>query len=87
MTSDEWLGLKFLGESADGNPMTINGSYSSTVLAGLDRSGGDGTEAGVALLKKAQDQAKAQAEALISGIEQSTPKCQGDCGQHLDAYA
>lgn len=68
--------------------MTINASYSSAVLENLDRTGGQRTEAGVALLKKAQDQATAQAETLIQGIEQNgASACAGGCGQHLDAYA
>ncbi|MBL9169581.1 MAG: YjfB family protein [Verrucomicrobiales bacterium] len=68
--------------------MTINGSYPSTVLGNLDRAGGQASDAGVALLKKAQDQAKVQAEALIQGLEESTSaSCPNGCGQHLDTYA
>ena len=68
--------------------MTINGSYPSTVLSNMDRAGGPTGDAGIALLKKAQDQAKVQAEALLRGLEESTPaNCPTECGQHLDAYA
>ena len=68
--------------------MTINGSYPSTVLSNLDPAGAQSGDAGIALLKKAQDQAKVQAEGLLRGLVESTPaNCPTGCGQHLDAYA
>lgn len=73
--------------------MTISGSYSSTVLSQMDRGEGAENPIGIALLKKAQDQAAVEAERLI----QSLPQPQGSVptsgsaaspyGQHLDTYA
>jgi hypothetical protein len=67
--------------------MTINGSYTAAALTNLDRSSGTENEVGVAMLKKAQDQQTQEAQALIQGIESSTPKCPSGCGKLLDTYA
>ena len=64
--------------------MTISGSTAATVLSNVANAESAATEVGVAVLRKAQDQMKQQAEALLKMIEQ-TPN--GSDGQRLDVYA
>ena len=66
--------------------MTINGSYTASVLSNVDRGEGQETSVQIALLKKAQTQSAQQAEALIASVAQQPP-CPSGCGQHLDTYA
>lgn len=62
--------------------MTINGQAPTSLLDSLLNAETARTEAGVALLKKAQDVQKQQGEALIEMLEQSSVPT-----QRLDTYA
>ena len=68
--------------------MTISGYSASAVLANLADSGdapGVKVEAGVSMLKKANDQITQQGEALVKMIEQAGAPAAG--GPLLDVYA
>ena len=75
----------------DSGCMSISSSSASAVIRSLEN-GGDETSAGIALLKKIQDQMKAEGAAEVKMIEQSgkpAPVPQGcsSCYGGLDVYA
>jgi hypothetical protein len=64
--------------------MTISGQPATSLLDSLLKAEQTRTEMGVAVLKKAQDSAKQQGEAMVQMLEQSAPRPEYP---RLDVYA
>jgi hypothetical protein len=64
--------------------MTISGQPATSLLGSILNAEQTRVDAGVSVLKKAQDAAKQQGAAMIQMLEESAPQ---PVGQRLDVYA